>query len=402
MAEIPAIKFINGWGAVGVSQDADGVQVQIAQTGGEGRRTLTGDYVVGCDGARSVVRESSGITQTRSDHDRLMVLLVFRSQGLNTLLERFPGKSFYCVLNPEHKGYWQFFGRVDLDGTFFFHAPVPLGTTRENFDFKAYVHSCAGAEFDVEFEHIGFWDLRIANADVYGLGRAFIAGDACHSHPPYGGYGVNTGFEDAANLGWKLAATIQGWGGPGLLDSYSAERQPVFASLGRDFIGKAIEVDREFLDAYDPAQDRAAFEQAWQERSQTAVAEVDAYEPSYEGSPIVWSGPGQPTAVGRHQFDARAGHHLAPLPLTAGGNVFDALGEGFTLAAFGAREADVAAFRAASAATGVPLTVVTDTRAEGRDRYGAALVLVRPDQYVAWAGEEAGDAAGILKKAAGF
>ena len=62
-------------------------------------------------------------------------------------------------------------------------------------------------EFDVEFDHVGFWDLRVAIAEQYRSGRVFIAGDAAHSHPPYGGYGLNTGLEDAANLGWKLAAS---------------------------------------------------------------------------------------------------------------------------------------------------------------------------------------------------
>ena len=69
------------------------------------------------------------------------------------------------MLHPDLKGYWQFFGRVDLGTTWFFHAPVPLGTTKDNFDFRRYLHAAAGAEFDVEFEHIGFWDLRVAIAD---------------------------------------------------------------------------------------------------------------------------------------------------------------------------------------------------------------------------------------------
>jgi 2-polyprenyl-6-methoxyphenol hydroxylase-like FAD-dependent oxidoreductase len=137
------------------------------------------------------------------------------------------------VLHPKLDGYWKFFGRVDLGTTWFFHAPVPPDTTRDNFDFERFLHEAAGAEFDVAFEHIGFWDLRFAVADTYRQGRLFIAGDAAHSHPPYGGYGINSGFEDAANLSWKLAATLQGWGGPGLLDSYTAERQPVFASTAR-------------------------------------------------------------------------------------------------------------------------------------------------------------------------
>ncbi|WP_241239398.1 FAD-dependent monooxygenase, partial [Xanthomonas sp. BRIP62409] len=114
-------------------------------------------YLVGCDGSKSVVRDLAGIPQSRSDHDRLMVLLVFRSTGLHELLKRFPGKSFYNVLHPDLKGYWQFFGRVDLGNTWFFHAPVPADTTKDNFDFTAYLHRAAGATFDVEFEHIGFW-----------------------------------------------------------------------------------------------------------------------------------------------------------------------------------------------------------------------------------------------------
>ena len=170
-----------------------------------------------------------------------MVLLVFRSHALHDLLEqRHPGKSFLSVLNPDLQGYWKFFGRVDLGSTWFFHAPVPAGTTRDNFDFRRLVYEAAGAQFDIEFQHMGFWDLRFAVANSYGKGRMFIAGDAAHSHPPYGGYGVNLGLEDARNLGWKLAATLQGWAGPDLLASYDLERRPVFQSAARDFIDQLI------------------------------------------------------------------------------------------------------------------------------------------------------------------
>src|SRR5262249_14460926 len=189
------------------------VTVEISERNGSSRIALRGDYAVGCDGSRSVTRDQAGISQTLSDHDRLMVLLVFKSSKLHEHLKRYPGKSFFNVLHPELKGYWKFFGRVDLGTTWFFHAPVPPGTTKDNFDFKRLLHEAAGDEFDVAFDHIGFWDLRIATADNYRAGRVFVAGDAAHSHTPYGGYGINTGFEDARNLGWKLAATLQGWGG---------------------------------------------------------------------------------------------------------------------------------------------------------------------------------------------
>ncbi|HEX6000770.1 MAG TPA: FAD-dependent monooxygenase [Hyphomicrobiaceae bacterium] len=400
-AAIPAVDVLYGWRVEHVSQDETGASV-VATRDGAVPRVLHADFVVGCDGSRSLVREEAGITQTRSDHDRLMALLVFRSEGLHRLLARFPGKSFYNVLHPELKGYWQFFGRVDLGTTWFFHAPVPPGTTRDNFDFKAYLSKAAGAEFDVELDHIGFWELRFAVADCYRAGRLFIAGDAAHSHPPYGGYGVNTGLEDAVNLGWKLAAHFAGWGGARLLDSYSEERQPVFASTARDFIERSIHSDRDFLAAFDPERDRAAFEAKWMERRSGARTEVNSFEPNYEGSSIVW-GPagGTCSAIGSHTFAARAGHHLAPQKLSSGRNVFEEVGEDFTLLCLGNGPAGDA-FGEAAKTLGLPLTIVKDSRSDGRERYEAALVLVRPDQFVAWCSDEApADAAAVLKRAIG-
>jgi 2-polyprenyl-6-methoxyphenol hydroxylase-like FAD-dependent oxidoreductase len=399
-AELPAIEILTGWSGSALEQDGEGVTATITHRASGETRTLRCAYLVGSDGARSMVRQAAGITQTRSDHDRLMVLLVFRSEALHRLLERYPNKSFYSVLHPDLDGYWRFFGRVDLGSTFFFHAPVPPGTTAENYDFTAMLHEAAGASFDVAIEHIGFWDLRFAVADRYDAGRVLIAGDAAHSHPPYGGYGINLGFEDARNLGWKLAATLQGWGGPGLLPSYNLERQPVFVSAAADFIGKSIEEDRSFLRAYDPARDRAAFEQAWGARAAGTTGEVNAFEPHYEGSPVI-AGPsgGVCSAKGSHSFIARPGHHLPPVPLSNRRSIEQAFGDGFTLIAL---DADPAPFRRAAEAMGVPLTVVADTREEKRALYGAAYVLVRPDHYVAAVAEEAGEADALLRRASGF
>jgi 2-polyprenyl-6-methoxyphenol hydroxylase-like FAD-dependent oxidoreductase len=388
-AELEAVELVYGWDALEVRPGDAGVTVTLAERDGDGRRVVEAAYAVGCDGSRSRVREQAGLSETRSDHDRLMVLLVFRSKGLHELLGRYPGKSYYNVLQPELEGYWKFFGRVDLGNTWFFHAPVPPGTTAENFDFTAYVHEAVGEPFDVELEHIGFWDLRFAIADGYRAGNVLIAGDAAHSHPPYGGYGVNTGLEDARNLGWKLAAVLHGWAGEDLLDSYDAERRPVFASTARDFIARSIETDREFLRAFDPMVDRAAFERAWQARADGAAGEVNAFEPHYEGSPVVARdddgarGGAVCSAVGSHEFAARAGHHLAPAVLASGRNVYEALGPGFTLLALGAGA--VPAFEAVAADLRLPFAVVQDPGDGETARYAARLVLVRPDHFVAWA-----------------
>jgi 2-polyprenyl-6-methoxyphenol hydroxylase-like FAD-dependent oxidoreductase len=391
-AELPAIQTMYGWEAESLTQDDDGVSVTIAERGAAGRRVLRAAYAVGCDGSRSLVREQAGITQTSTDHDRMMVLLVFRSRELHALLERYPGKSYYNVLQPELKGYWKFFGRVDLGNTWFFHAPVPPGTTKDNFDFKAYVQDAVGAPFDVEFEHIGFWDLRFMLADSYREGRVFVAGDAAHSHPPYGGYGVNSGLEDARNLGWKLAAALQGWGGQRLLDSYDEERRPVFQSTIRDFIAKSIETDRAFLDEFDPERDAAAFEQAWKARATGAVGEVHAFEPNYEGSSVVWPGVGEGracSAMGSHRFEARPGHHLPPASLPSGRNSFETMGAGYTLFAFGTSAEAVQNFRDAASGMKLPLTVVVEPSGGEADRYDARWILVRPDQFVSWIGREA-------------
>jgi 2-polyprenyl-6-methoxyphenol hydroxylase-like FAD-dependent oxidoreductase len=398
-AELPGVETLYGWTATDLREQADGVAVDIRSQSGE-VRTVRAAFAVGADGSRSLVREKAGIGETRSDHDRLMALLVFRSPELHGLLRRFPGKSFFCVLHPELKGYWRFLGRVDLGSTFFFHAPIPMGTTRETLDSAGLLSAAIGADVAFELQHVGFWDLRIAMADAYHAGRIFIAGDAAHSHPPYGGYGINTGFEDAVNLAWKLDAALAGWAGPGLLASYGAERRPVFASTARDFIEAAITSDRDFLAAYDPVRDPAAFAAAWAARASGAVGEVHAFEPHYEGSPIVFGPPGaECSAKGAHRHEARAGHHLSPHRLPDGRSVPQSLEPRFTLLSFGADPALVAGFRAEAHGLGAPLAVVEGPR-EGSP-YGASAVLVRPDQFVAWAGE-AGDPAAILRRAAGW
>jgi 2-polyprenyl-6-methoxyphenol hydroxylase-like FAD-dependent oxidoreductase len=404
-AELPGVEALYGWRALSVRQDNAGVEAEIARVDGSERRLVRAAHAIGADGSRSLVREAAGITQTLADHDRLMVLLVFRSPELHRLLERFPGKSFYCILHPELEGYWRFLGRVDLGSTFFFHAPVPAGTTRDTVDAAALLQRAIGAAFPVELLHVGFWDLRFAIADSYSAGRIHIAGDAAHSHPPYGGYGINTGFEDAANLAWKLAATLDGWGGPALLDSYGAERRPVFASTARDFIEASIRNDRDFLARFDPARDPGAFLAEWNRRASGASGEVRSFAPHYEGSPVVCGPAGSASgAVATHEHRARAGHHLSPARLHSGADIYDTLGRGFTLLAIGAEPEAVEAFEHAARQRRVPLDVLRDDGGGDTARYGASLVLVRPDQYVAFAGDRisAAEAVAVIDRATGW
>ncbi len=400
-SELSPVTLLFGWSAGDVRRRDDGVRVTARQDARAGRCEIEADYLVGCDGAHSQVREQAGILSGGADFGQRMVLAVFRSRELHEHLARFPLRTTYRVLHPELNGYWWFFGRVDPAETWFFHAPVAEDATTDSLGAQALIERAAGFRVACDFQHVGFWDLRIDIAGSYRQGRVFLAGDAAHSHPPYGAHGLNTGLEDAVNLGWKLAAVLHGWGGPDLLDSYTQERRPVFAGTA-EAITAGIAADRAFLERYSPQRDRGEFELAWSGRTSGEVA-PPSYEPHYAGSPIVCGPAGSACGVrGQHTFEARAGHHLAPLVLSSGANVFARLAGGFTLIALGGDQEPAAAFQAAAADLGIPLHVIMDTFAGQRAAYRQRFILVRPDQHVAWTGNDPpADAAAVLRRAVG-
>ncbi len=400
VAALDSVLGMFGWSAAGVFPDDDGVRVTaVADSGAE--REIRAAFVVGCDGAHSLVREQAGITCSEAGRGQRMVLAVFRSADLNESLERFPRRTTYRVLHPELRGYWRFFGRVDAAQTWFFHAPVPADATTGTLDMRAIIEQAAGFGVGCEFGYIGLWDMRVDIADTYQHGRAFIAGDAAHSIPPYGAHGLNSGLEDAVNLAWKLAAVLRGWAPPRLLETYTAERRPILVETAQAIVA-GIAGDGAFLEHNSPQRDRGEFERAWGGRTEGETPPA-SYEPHYEGSSIVCGPAGSTCGVrGHHALEARPGHHLSPALLSSGRNVFTELGRGYTLIALTQDLAPVAAFRDAAQAMLMPLHVIIDTFDGGRAAYGHRYILVRPDQHVAWTGSTPpADPAGLLRRVAG-
>ena len=392
LAGDPGATVLLGSRAVDVQQDADGVTVRVRDDGGE-VSTVRADYAVGADGARSVVRTAMGVGYEGGDAGRPNLSVVFRSRALGTLVT---DRALHrWVLDPGFPGV---VGPYDLDETWW---AIATGRPADDsaVDPAALVRGMVGAEIDVEVLGTDPWQARSLLATSYRAGRLFLAGDAAHQNPPWGGHGFNTGVGDAVNLGWKLAAVLRGQAPEPLLDTYESERRPVAART------IAIAADNTKVLATELASPglRAGGEQF--EPARAAAAEVVQRTKRVEFHCLgLVLGYGYGTGAAAQTSDgtdyrpvAAAGNRLPHHWLGPGDSLYDHLGAGF--AVLGASE-DVAALLAAAAERGLPVRAVGPDVVDPAARFGAEVVLVRPDQHVAWLGDrpDAGRAAAVLER----
>ena len=207
-------------------------------------------------------------------------------------------------------------------------------------------------------------------------GRVFLAGDAAHLNPPFGGHGLNTGIGDAVDLGWKVAAVLDGWGGPGLLDSYEDERRPVQQRVIEAAVANMRVLSTDLL-SDDLERDGPIGEQA-RRRAHALIQSTKRVE--FHALDLVLD------IAYTSPVIAAGGARLRHAWLGPGHSIYDELGDGLSLVL---TEADhwAGALAGAARSRGVPLRVVDLTGRELHERYGARLVLVRPDQHVAWCGD---------------
>ncbi|MDH6114998.1 putative polyketide hydroxylase [Kitasatospora sp. MAP12-15] len=214
---------------VSFEQDDRGVTAQLLTRETGETRTVRADYLIAADGPRSPVRDRLGIGLTGQGDLFHNVSITFRAKRL---AEAVGDRRFIvCYLtNPQSPGALL---PVDNERDWVFHAPwrPDDGETLEDFTEERcieLIRTATGVP-DLELEITGKapWHAAERVAESYGSGRVFLAGDSAHEMSPTGAFGSNTGIQDAHNLAWKLAAVLAGWAGPGLLESYDAERRPV-------------------------------------------------------------------------------------------------------------------------------------------------------------------------------
>lgn len=209
------------------SSDQTGVTARLGTADGD-QMCVRADYLIACDGAASSIREGLGIAMTGPD-DIGQLLNVYFHADLTPFIAGREGP-LYWILNADVAGV---FIALDNRTRWLFNTPFRLapGEAIERFTpamCAALVRRAVGrADLAVEVRSIDPWIMRSQVAERYRAGRVFLAGDAAHRFPPTGGFGMNTGVQDAHNLAWKLAAVLQGWASSQLLDTYEAERKPV-------------------------------------------------------------------------------------------------------------------------------------------------------------------------------
>jgi 2-polyprenyl-6-methoxyphenol hydroxylase-like FAD-dependent oxidoreductase len=403
--ELPACQLATGFTVTGVGQDEGGVRVTVADRGG-GHAVVTADYLVGCDGPRSIVRDRIGSAYTGEAALRPNFGMVFTAPDLWRHVRHGPAVH-YWIINPAAPA---LMGPIDLDGTWWL---IAFGVDSETGEREAVrlIDAAAGVPSGAVVRSTDPWTARMQIADMMRRGRVFLAGDAAHLNPPFGGHGLNTGIGDAVDLGWKLAATLDGWGGPALLDSYELERRPIQERVIREATANMTVTSPELL-ADDLDADDAAGVRA---RSAAGERIQQAKRPEFhslelvlgiriEDSPVIAREPDagvrRGTLPGVQLPGIQLGALLPHAWLGPGRSLYDELGEGFTLLVRRPGTGSGAIEKAART-RGVPLRVL-DLPDQGPVHSGPALALVRPDQYVAWAGDcEPGDGLALIDRVRG-
>lgn len=392
VAALPEIDRRFGWRLQSFSATDDAVSAQLVEIGTGREEIIAARYLIGCDGANSVVRAGLQIPLQGRGTLGEACGFYFRAKDLERRLGDRPGV-MYWTLAPGCAGVIY---TINGGDEFVFNRYFAPGEGAIEDDPVALIRRAIGADLEIEVLSVQNWLPRQLVAARYGTQRCFLAGDACHLFVPTGGFGMNTGIGDAVDLAWKIEATLKSWGGPGLLASYEAERRPIglFNTL-------------EAADNYDKSGDIFAAVSALEDdgpagdAARAAIAarlppKIKHFAPigvhlgyRYENSPLIASdGSAAPEIeISTYTPTARPGHRAPHAWIAPGRSTLDLFGRGFVLLRLGEKR-DVSRLVAAADAVNMPLTIVDLDDPRLHRLFETRLVLVRPDGHVAWRADD--------------
>lgn len=395
-AQHPRIRILSGYEAGDIEIAEHGARLTLRSVSGSSNVRASCRYLVGCDGARSAVRKAIGAEFVGDAVIQRVQSTFIRAPGLLALQKKSKPAWGNGVINPRRSGMV-----YAIDGRELWLVHNYLRPHEQDFeavDRDWAIRTILGVPDDFSYEQISKedWFGRRLVANRFRKQAAFIAGDACHVWVPYAGFGMNAGIADAIGLTWLLAAVLQGWADERLLDAYEAERMPITEQVSRFAMAHAEkEIKR-----------RGAVPERLEEDSDAGAAlreEVGAltYEINvqqyaaaglnfgtyYDASPII--------AYDTRAFPAYTmsaytpstipGCRLPHVFLPGGRSLYDDLGPHYTLLRLDL-DTDTSALEAAARAVKMPMAVVDLPGGLG-DVAARGLILVRPDQTVAWRGD---------------
>jgi len=374
-------------------QDGDQVRVRVRDTTRGAEQIIRTKFLVGADGARSVVRDRIGATMQGTYGLSRNYNAIFHAPGLAQAHQHGPGIMYWQI----NKDVPSLIGPMD-EGDLWYFMPtgVASGVSYTEEETAELIRLSTGIDPPYKVLSSDIWIASRLLADRYAAGRVFLTGDACHLHPPFGGYGMNMGIADSVDLGWKIAAVLQGWGGSTLLESYEIERKPAHKFVMDEAeANHALSPNSLVREGIEDASEqgvavrRVVADLIWQHKTAEFFSLGVVLGYCYRDSPIIAAEADRTEWEPTRDYVPRATPGcLAPhWWLEDGRSLYDVFGLGFTLLVFDERVADEAhAARREAARSGTPLKIVSLADAALIDLYGAPLALIRPDQHVAWRG----------------
>ncbi len=392
------IRILNRTEVLDLQDQADGCVIYAENLENQTKFEIHADFIIGCDGGRSMVRKKMGVQLSGIGEIGKVQSTCIRAPGLIHLLKEKPAWATFSV-NPERGGNVY---AIDGKEVWLIHNYLLEGEDDfESIDRDRSIRQILGVDDQFKYDLISKedWVARRLVADQFRSHRTFICGDAAHLWVPMAGYGMNAGIADAMNLSWTLAAYINGWAGESILELYQIERQPITAQVSKFAMNHAIKLHKERVkvpanieeNSVEGQESRNSFGQMLYDLNvrQYCCSGLN-FGYYYDQSPAIVYDEELAPSYDMNEFTSSTvpGCRLPHFWLEDGSSLYDCLGQEYTLIQFDLSQ-NLQQLKKIADDKGIPLTVLNISQAKPEHLgYKHNFILVRPDQHVAWRGNE--------------